>query len=179
MNIISGRYKGLQIKTNKRLPYRPTSSRVRKSIFDILGNLNDLSVLDIFAGSGILGFEAVSRGASEITFVDNNRKVIELIKINSNKFNEQLNANIICSKWDIFLKKNKLYDIIFADPPYHYMKEKYTDLIDSIFDLGKLNKEGLLVIEHEKKIDFNKHKMFYFEKKYGGTMLSFFKKASL
>ena len=56
MNIISGRYKGLQIKTNKRLPYRPTSSRVRKSIFDILGNLNDLSVLDIFAGSGILGF---------------------------------------------------------------------------------------------------------------------------
>jgi N6-adenine-specific methylase len=60
----------------------------------------------------------VSRGASEITFVDNNRKVIELIKINSNKFNEQLNANIICSKWDIFLKKNKLYDIIFADPPY-------------------------------------------------------------
>ena len=118
MNIISGRYKGLQIKTNKRLPYRPTSSRVRKSIFDILGNLNDLSVLDIFAGSGILGFEAVSRGASEITFVDNNRKVIELIKINSNKFNEQLNANIICSKWDIFLNKNKLYDIIFADPPY-------------------------------------------------------------
>ena len=50
--------------------------------------------------------------------MDNNRKVIELIKINSNKFNEQLNANIICSKWDIFLKKNKLYDIIFADPPY-------------------------------------------------------------
>ena len=59
------------------------------------------------------------------------------------------------------------------------MIEKYTDLIDSIFDLGILNKEGVLVVEHEKKIEFNKHIMFYFEKKYGGTMLSFFKKASL
>ena len=118
MNIISGRYKGLQIKTNKRLPYRPTSSRVRKSIFDILGNLNSLSVLDIFAGSGILGFEAASRGASEITFVDNNRKLIELIKTNSNKFDKEFNTNIICSKWDYFLKKQYQYDIIFADPPY-------------------------------------------------------------
>ena len=95
MNIIAGRYKGLQIKTSKNLLYRPTSSRVRKSIFDILGNLNSLSVLDIFAGSGILGFEAASRGASEITFVDNNRKLIELIKTNSNKFDKEFNTNII------------------------------------------------------------------------------------
>ena len=78
MNILSGRYKGLEIKTNKRLSYRPTSSKVRKSIFDILGSLHGLSVLDIFAGSGILGFEAASRGAAKLTFVDNNRKVIAL-----------------------------------------------------------------------------------------------------
>mgnify|MGYP003323291328 CR=1 FL=1 len=107
MNILAGCFKGQKICTIAKASYRPTTSRVRKSIFDILGNLQGLSVLDIFSGSGILGFEAASRGASILTFVDNNRKVIELIKINSNKFNEQLNANIICSKWDIFLKKNK------------------------------------------------------------------------
>ena len=72
MKILSGQYKGLEIKTDKSLSYRPTSSRVRKSIFDILGSLQKLSVLDIFAGSGILGFEAASRGATKVSFVDNN-----------------------------------------------------------------------------------------------------------
>ena len=118
MKILSGIYKGMQIKTSIKQNYRPTQTKVRKSIFDILGNLNSLSVLDIFAGSGILGFEAASRGASEITFVDNNRKLIELIKTNSNKFDKEFNTNIICSKWDYFLKKQYQYDIIFADPPY-------------------------------------------------------------
>ena len=79
-----------------------------------------------------------------------------------------------------FLNKNQSkYDIIFADPPYQFTMEDYTDLIDSIFDLASLCSEGLLVIEHEKRIQFSKHDMFYFDKKYGGTMLSFFKKASL
>ena len=71
------------------------------------------------------------------------------------------------------------FDIIFADPPYPFVDKKYSDLINSIFDLNMINKGGLLVIEHHKKIELNKHKMFYFDKTYGGTTLSFFKKASL
>ena len=118
MNILSGRYKGIEIKTSKSLSYRPTSSKVRKSIFDILGNLQGLSVLDIFAGSGILGFEAASRGASILTFVDNNRKVIKLIKENSHKLNNEVKSYVCCSQWDRFLKQKNQYDIIFADPPY-------------------------------------------------------------
>ena len=118
MKILSGQYKGLEIKTDKNLSYRPTSSRVRKSIFDILGSLQKLSVLDIFAGSGILGFEAASRGATKISFVDNNRKAIQLIKSNSYLLKNEVEINLSCSKWDKFLKKKNLYDVIFADPPY-------------------------------------------------------------
>jgi len=118
MKILSGQYKGLEIKTDKNLSYRPTSSRVRKSIFDILGSLQKLSVLDIFAGSGILGFEAASRGATKVSFVDNNRKAIQLIKSNSYLLKDEVEINLSCSKWDKFLKKKNLYDVIFADPPY-------------------------------------------------------------
>ena len=118
MKILSGQYKGLEIKTDKSLSYRPTSSRVRKSIFDILGSLQKLSVLDIFAGSGILGFEAASRGATKVSIVDNNRKAIQLIKSNSYLLKNEVEINLSCSKWDKFLKKKNLYDVIFADPPY-------------------------------------------------------------
>ena len=99
MKILSGQYKGLEIKTDKNLSYRPTSSRVRKSIFDILGSLQKLSVLDIFAGSGILGFEAASRGATKISFVDNNRKAIQLIKSNSYLLKNEVEISLSCSKW--------------------------------------------------------------------------------
>ena len=69
MNILAGRFKGQKIRTIAKASYRPTTSRVRKSIFDMLGDLDEYSVLDLFAGSGILGFEAASRGATAITFV--------------------------------------------------------------------------------------------------------------
>ena len=171
MNIIAGRYKGLQIKTSKNLLYRPTSSRVRKSIFDILGNLNSLSVLDIFAGSGILGFEAASRGASEITFVDNNRKLIELIKTNSNKFDKEFNTNIICSKWDYFFKKKYQYDIIFADPPYGKI---------DIFKLKKicfssLLNNGRFILESSKNDRIPKGGI---TKHYGDTVVTFWTNSS-
>ena len=91
-----------------------------------------------------------------------------------------LKINVLNLSADRFLNKSQSkYDIIFADPPYQFSVEEYIDLIDSIFDLASLSSEGLLVIEHEKTIQFSKHDMFYFDKKYGGTILSFFKKASL
>ena len=100
--------------------------------------------------------------------------------VNGNSFLAADPYYLIRYEQNRFLNKNQLkHDIIFADPPYQFTIEDYTDLIDSIFDLTSLTSEGLLVIEHEKKIQFSKHDMFYFDKKYGGTMLSFFKKASL
>ena len=92
MQIHSGQYKGLRIKTVKNLPYRPTTSIVRKSLFDILNNISGKSVLDLYAGTGVIGFEAASRGAKEVTFVESSLRVNSLLKINSTGFD---NVNLV------------------------------------------------------------------------------------
>jgi 16S rRNA (guanine966-N2)-methyltransferase len=170
MNILSGRYKGLEIKTSKSFSYRPTSSKVRKSIFDILGNLQGLSVLDIFAGSGILGFEAASRGASMLTFVDNNKKVIDLIKTNSYKLNNEVKTYVYYSQWDRFLKQKKQYDIIFADPPYG--KIDIDKLTKKCF--SSLLKDGRFILESSKRDDIPPGGI---SKKYGDTIVTIWTKS--
>jgi len=82
MRILAGRYKGRSIKTISSSSYRPTQSRIRKSLFDILGPLDGISFLDLYAGSGIIGFEAASRGAIDVTFVENNYITIKLLHKN-------------------------------------------------------------------------------------------------
>ena len=89
MQIHAGRYKGLRVKTVKNAPYRPTTSLVRKSLFDILKNISGKNMLDLFSGSGIIGFEALSRGAKTITFVDSSLRVNSLLKMNSIFFKEE------------------------------------------------------------------------------------------
>ena len=79
MKILSGTYKGIRIETTKSASYRPTKSRVRKSIFDILSPFHYSNILDLYSGSGILGFESASRGAASVTFVENNFKNINSI----------------------------------------------------------------------------------------------------
>ena len=118
MNILAGRFKGQKIRTIAKASYRPTTSRVRKSIFDMLGDLDDYSVLDLFAGSGILGFEAASRGATAITFVDNNRRNVKSIHVNSQIFQDQVEMKVVCKECLHYLRVRHKYDIIFADPPY-------------------------------------------------------------
>ena len=93
MNILSGIYKGQKIKTVQSLPYRPTQTRIRKSLFDILGDLTDMSVLDLFSGTGILGFEAASRGADTVTFVENNTTVVNMLQQNVKLF-QKTNFNV-------------------------------------------------------------------------------------
>ena len=86
MQIQAGQYKGRRIKTVSNAPYRPSTSVVRKSLFEILGDLSGKHVLDLFAGSGILGFEAASRGAESVTFVELSMRVISLLKMNGSIF---------------------------------------------------------------------------------------------
>jgi N6-adenine-specific methylase len=88
VKILSGTYKGIRIETTKSASYRPTKSRVRKSIFDILSPFHYSNILDLYSGSGILGFESASRGAESVTFVENNFKNIKLLTHNKIKFNQ-------------------------------------------------------------------------------------------
>ena len=95
MQIHAGEFKGRRIKTVKNAPYRPTTAVVRKSLFDILGNIENKTFLDLFAGTGIIGFEAVSRGARKVTIIDNSIRVCALLKINYSLFNLSSESCII------------------------------------------------------------------------------------
>ena len=167
MQIHSGQYKGRRIKTVKNLPYRPTTSIVRKSLFDILHNISGKSVLDLYAGTGVIGFEAASRGAKQVTFVDSSLRVNSLLKINSTSFNYP-KFHFIKQDALSFLNSNKSYDIIFADPPYNY--NLLNELIPKA--CNNLNTDGIFVLESSpREFSTTPFKV----KVYGDTQLTFWK----
>ena len=147
MRSISGKYKGKKLNGFNIEGTRPTMDRVKESLFGMIQTyIPDSIVLDLFAGSGALGLEAVSNGAKECYLIDNNIEAIKIIKENSQNFEEQL--NIIHIDYKKFLKTtDKKFDIIFLDPPY---KEKQLDTsLRIIEERGLLNENGIVICEYE------------------------------
>lgn len=147
MRIISGKYKGKKLNGFNIEGTRPTMDRVKESLFGMIQTyIPDSIVLDLFAGSGALGLEAVSNGAKECYLIDNNIEAIKTIKETSQNFEEQL--NIIHIDYKKFLKTtDKKFDIIFLDPPY---KEKQLDTsLRIIEERGLLNENGIVICEYE------------------------------
>jgi len=146
MKINSGIFRNSSIEILKTSSFRPTTSICRKSFFDTIGPLNEKSFLDIFSGSGIIGFEAASRGAKNVTFVEINKKYLNQIILNSKIFDYE---QFYFLKRDAhrFIKKSENFDIIFADPPY----ELYDLNIFVENALKKLNEGGMLIIECSSK----------------------------
>ena len=168
MRIFSGLYKGTNIQTSSRLAYRPTKAIVRKSIYDRFNNLESKSVLDLFSGSGTIGFEALSRGAKSIVFVEKDIKIFQMLIKNSKKFPK---TNIKFYNMDAFsfLKLKSNFDFIYADPPYG--KYNVNLLVEKI--LGRLNHNGVFILECQKKenlhpnskmLDFGNSKLLIWEK---------------
>ncbi len=168
MQILAGRYKGVSIQTSVRYEYRPTQSKVRKSLFDILGELSAKTVIDLFAGSGILGFEALSRMAKSVIFVETNRSLVKLLYKNCFKIDKQkcIIKNIDAFK---FLKEKHHADLILVDPPYG---QKDLNLVIKLC-LKMLNPGGTLVLETSTR---DEHISADREKIYGSTRLSFWRK---
>ncbi len=152
MKIISGKYKGRNLLGFNISGTRPTMDRVKESLFAMIQpSLNDALVLDLFAGSGNLGIEALSQGAKGIYLVDKNRKACNII-LNNLKNLDAEDALVFCMDYLKALKKfsdnNILFDIIFIDPPY---QTKLVELsVDRIVELGVLNKKGIIVVESDK-----------------------------
>ena len=167
MQILAGIYKGVRIQTSPKQNYRPTQSKVRKSLFDILGDLTGKSVVDLYAGSGILGFEALSRGASDITFVETNIELSNLLHRNCAKFDTKY-FNVWKSDVRKFLKRGQTFDVIIADPPYGQKD------LDLLVDMCKnmLNDEGIFVLESSTK---DEHIIADRIKTYGNTRLQFWR----
>ena len=145
MDILAGEFGGRRIKTVSKLPYRPTKSRVRKSIFDSLMPFRFSMVLDLFSGTGILGFEAASRGAQSVTFVEKHNSTLRLIKENAASLAGPSYTFKHCGVIS-FLHQSGSFDLIFADPPYG------TGNLESLAEtiLEHLNKKGKFILECEK-----------------------------
>ena len=118
-SVIAGKYKGRKLFDIKNLHVRPTQAKVRKSIFQILEPFHGLEVLDLYAGIGTLGIEAMSRGASRVVFVEKNRPVFKTLQKNIKLFDSE-NSNLILMDVKKYLVqvKNLKFDIVLADPPY-------------------------------------------------------------
>ncbi len=169
MRILAGIYKGRSIKTSVKSNYRPTKSVVRKSIFDTLGILSGCTILDLYAGTGILGFEALSRGARQVTFVDNNPYIVKQLNQNANLFDH---SGIIIEKIEaeLFLRNSTNFDIIICDPPYG--KTDLNSLVEIC--ISKLEDTGQLVLESAVNDQIPKSDK---EKIFGQTKISYWSKA--
>jgi 16S rRNA (guanine966-N2)-methyltransferase len=169
MNILAGRFKGKKIRTIAKASYRPTTSRVRKSIFDMLGDLDGCSVLDLFAGSGILGFEAASRGAAAVAFVDNDRRNVQLIHVNSQILQDQVDIKVVHKEWIRYLRVRHEYDIIFADPPYG--KIDTTKLVEKCLTTLLINGRFVLETSSRESVPVGGR-----SKRFGDTMITIWTK---
>ena len=169
MRIISGKYKGRNIEGYNMVGTRPTMDRVKESIIAMIQNkIKDSVCLDLFAGSGSVGLELLSNGANECYFVDNNKKVIDTIKLNINKLKIEEKKHLILNDFNKALKnfkeQNIKFDIIFLDPPYQ--NNYINKCIDLVLEYELLNKDGIIVCEYEtEKIECELK--VYKEKKYG------------
>jgi 16S rRNA (guanine(966)-N(2))-methyltransferase RsmD len=179
MRIISGKNKGRKIIAPTKLPVRPTTDMAKESLFNIIRNyvdIEEISVLDLFAGTGNISYEFASRGCPSLHSVDHNFKCISFIRQTAEKLNFT-NLQVVQSDYEVFLCRSKnSWDLIFADPPYDMKNiEKIPDLV---FTQDLLKNNGWLVIEHDKKQDFASHSSFYEKRTYGRVNFSFFNKQS-
>lgn len=176
MRIISGIYKGRRITAPKKLPVRPTTDMAKEALFNILNNkfyFDNISVLDLFSGTGNISYEFGSRGTELITAVDANFGCIKFINETAEAFDLPINT----IKSDVFkyLEKSKQkHNIIFADPPYDFELAAFSKIPELVFKNELLEEEGVLIVEHSKHTDLSSLAHYSHSKSYGGNVFSFF-----
>ncbi len=182
MRIIGGEFRSRLIAMPKGVKIRPTQDKVREAIFNILADVADKKVLELFAGTGAFGIEALSRGARRVTFVDNNFKCAEAIKMNLESLGVpyerydiiRTNALSVLARLE---KEEEKYDIVFLDPPYYKgMARKCLINMDS-YDI--LSQTGLVLVEHFRKDELTLDLINLVpekERRYGDTIISVFRK---
>lgn len=176
MRIIGGYLKGRTLHPKGKITARPTTDFAKEALFNILENridLEGLKILDLFAGTGNITFEFISRGAGSVMSVEMQSECLANIKM----FSQQLEVKTVQTiKSDVFKFLQKPlqtgFDMVFADPPYAH--EKVKDLPQTVFESGVLNEGGWMIIEHGREIDFESYPFFVFHRKYGNVNFSFF-----
>ncbi len=176
MRIISGKYKGRRITAPKKLPVRPTTDMAKEALFNILNNsyyFEKISVLDLFSGTGNISYEFASRGTPQIVAVDADYGCIKFVGQTAKEFE----FNISAIKSDVFPyleKAAQKTNIIFADPPYDMALAELEKIPELVFKKELLQEDGVLIIEHSKHMDLSTFPYFSHQRKYGGSVFSFF-----
>jgi len=177
MRVIAGKARGMRLAAPKGSSIRPTLDRVRESLFNILrGHLEGARFLDLFAGTGANGIEALSRGAQFACFVDSNAQALSTVRRNLEA--SHLATDAVCLRLNLPNGLSRLddsYNLIFADPPYDF--SNYTPLLEGLCEHNLAAPGAYIIIEHQKGAalpaqcgPLERHR----ESKYGGTHLSFY-----
>ena len=149
MRIVAGHYRGRRLQAPRGTSVRPTSDRVREALFSILGDITDLRVLDLFAGSGALGIEALSRGAASATLVENDRAAVAAIRANLAPLGDA-NAEVVRADALTWLGGRRgPYDLVFLDPPYSFARKLAGPLTQKL--PADLSPTALIVSESDKR----------------------------
>ncbi|SHJ12494.1 RsmD family RNA methyltransferase [Pseudozobellia thermophila] len=176
MRIISGTHKAKRIAAPKKLPVRPTTDMAKEALFNILNNryyFDEISVLDLFSGTGNIAYEFASRGTGRITAVDNHYGCVKFINETSEALEFPINA-IKANVFDYLEKSMGKEDIIFADPPYDMELAEFEKIPNLVFKRKMLQANGALIIEHASHMDLSHLDHFSEKRKYGGSVFSFF-----
>ena len=155
IRIIGGKWKGKKIYFDLNDDLRPTPDRAKETLFNWLGqDLKKMYCLDLFSGTGALGFEAFSRGAEKVTFVERNKEYLQKIKKICLEMSEKADCDFFCAECLEWIQNNNSgtkYDLIFIDPPFN--KNLIHDLLAAILEKELLSKNGQIYFEFEKKLD--------------------------
>ena len=176
MRIVSGIHRGRRLQPPANLPVRPTTDFAKEGLFNVLNNIVDfesIRVLDLFAGTGSIAFEFLSRGAIEVTAIDSNQRCVDFIKKTAVTFGAG-NIKAVKSNSFVFIRRMVAqYDLIFADPPYDL--DGIEVLPDLVLSSGLLSGGGFFILEHSSGYKFEKHPHFDSHRNYGSVNFSLFK----
>ena len=177
MRIVGGEFKGRKFNPPAdKWPTRPTTDFAKEALFNILTNkldFEDISMLDLFGGTGNHSYEAISRGCDDVTYVDKFPGCVTFVEKTAEVLNIQDRIKVYRSEVFKFLAYNaRKYDYVFGGPPYPM--PKLETLPDAVFDSDTLANGGLFVLEHDDKHNFEQHSRFIEARKYGLAIFSFF-----
>lgn len=177
MRIIGGKLKGRKIVAPAKLPVRPTTDFAKEALFNILRNefvFSDLKILDVCAGTGNISYEFASRGVENILALDLNFGCVKFIQQTAKENDLSIRAMRVDAIRFLSKKGKNEYSLIFADPPYAL--KTLSTIPDLVFDNEWLEENGTLILEHGQENNFENHKYFQKQKKYGHVHFSFFEK---
>lgn len=179
MRVISGTARGLKLIAPDNNDIRPTTDRVKESMFNIISSyVYDSVVLDLFAGSGSLGIECISRGAKKVYFCDKSKSSVYILNKNIHKARFEDKSVVFNRDYRATIRnlsdKNIKFDLIFLDPPYY--ENLFDDVIKMIYENRLLSDDGIIVVEHDKNDEMHDYEGLKItkQKKYGITMLTIY-----